>query len=402
MRRTILALLMIFCLLLAGSVSAEDAQPANEEKAGAVSMGDYLHRYPDQVISNEDGSVTEVFSGISFDAHNAFFDFLRAQKQKKTTRLFAATADFVYQDETGADLFPDLEHYELDGQNPVHYVVLKFVNGAVIYFRYDTAASEARITYPAGTYDERVRTAQEAYDNMVVLTNEGKISEAVREYRRIADPAQYAPAASLVSARSDLAAAISRYRFEVPGEYVSFGRYEQDGNKDNGPEAVEWLVLEADGGKSLLVSRYGLDRQCYNDTYQEVTWEECSLRKWLDGEFLKAAFNDSERNALAGDEAGQRVRLLTQEEALSVHCFADDESRRCVPTAYAVSKGVWVGRDGAGSCAWWLNSPGSLPSCAMRVSGDGTVRSTFVDYDEAAVRPAILIDLDSDYFKTGN
>lgn len=57
----------------------------------------------------------------------------------------------------------------------------------------------------------------------------------------------------------------------MAGDYITFGRYPQtaEGN-DNTP--IEWLVLEKDGQKALLISRYGLDHQQYHKNFVDVTW----------------------------------------------------------------------------------------------------------------------------------
>ena len=418
MKRTMLALLFIFSLLLAGFASAEGDAPAAVEKEAPVSMGDYLHRYPDQEITGEDGSVTEVYTGISPESHDGFLEYLKNQKQKLSCALFGATLDFEYLNESGGNLFPDAGHYELEGQTPIHCVVLRFsATGAVIHFRYDTAAKEARVIYPRGTYDRRTRNAREQYDRMTALAEEGKMNEAVQAYRQIDDPALYGPAAEYAASHPDLAAAISRFRFEVPGEIVSFGRYEQDGNPANGPEPIEWLVLDVLDGKSLLVSRYALDIVPYHTEYADVTWETASIRAWLNGDFLSSALDESERTAVltaevdnsaaqgkGGSAAGggnntlDSVFLLSYAEAWNY--FGTDELRLCSLTAYAAAraKALPDGPAVTGPYTWWLRSPGSLPSCAMRVAGDGSDRSAFVDYNEPAVRPAVWIDLTSDFF----
>ena len=38
------------------------------------------------------------------------------------------------------------------------------------------------------------------------------------------------------------------------GDTVVFGRYEQDNNMENGPEPIEWIVLNVDDGKALLLT----------------------------------------------------------------------------------------------------------------------------------------------------
>ena len=60
-------------------------------------------------------------------------------------------------------------------------------------------------------------------------------------------------------------------------------------------EDIEWLVLETKDGKVLVISKFALDCKQYNMTYTDVTWETCSLRKWLNSSFLDAAFSSEEK-----------------------------------------------------------------------------------------------------------
>ena len=85
----------------------------------------------------------------------------------------------------------------------------------------------------------------------------------------------------------------SRVYSVAAGDIVSFGTYEQDNNTSNGKENIEWLVLAKEGKRVLIISKYVLDCQQYNSTRTSVTWETCSLRKWLNETFLNAAFSSS-------------------------------------------------------------------------------------------------------------
>ena len=48
------------------------------------------------------------------------------------------------------------------------------------------------------------------------------------------------------------------------GDIISYGSYEQDADESNGKEPIEWLVLDVDGDKALMISKYGLDAKPYN------------------------------------------------------------------------------------------------------------------------------------------
>ena len=82
------------------------------------------------------------------------------------------------------------------------------------------------------------------------------------------------------------------------GYYITFGHYEQDNNLDNGKDTIEWQVLYLDrtNNRALVISRYALDCQPYNNENTNVTWETCSLRAWLNDEFLASAFSEDEQN----------------------------------------------------------------------------------------------------------
>ncbi len=84
------------------------------------------------------------------------------------------------------------------------------------------------------------------------------------------------------------------------GDIFTFGHYEQDNDLFQSDEPVDWLVLEVDeeNHKALLISRYGLDAKLYNATETNVTWETCTLRSWLNREFLNEAFSAEEQQAI--------------------------------------------------------------------------------------------------------
>ena len=188
---------------------------------------------------------------------------------------------------------------------------------------------------------------------------------------------------------------------------LSFGLYEQDGNASNGKENIEWILLTKENEKVLLISRYALDCQPYTTKWEEITWEACTLRKWLNNEFFNAAFSDEEKSMIitaavaadmnpkngtkAGADTKDKVFLLSIVEVENY--FVSDSERECSPTTYAKSNGVYVANNG--NCWWWLRSPGYLQSDAANVGSNGGVgyNGNYVNYESNAVRPAMWIDL---------
>ena len=94
------------------------------------------------------------------------------------------------------------------------------------------------------------------------------------------------------------------------GDTVLFGRWEQDGDPSNGPEPIEWIVAEQQDGASVLISSCTLDVRPFHGKAANVTWETSSLRAWLNGEFFRKAFSESEKESMiAASVAAERNPL---------------------------------------------------------------------------------------------
>ena len=197
---------------------------------------------------------------------------------------------------------------------------------------------------------------------------------------------------------------------------ITFGKYEQDNNLDNGKEDIEWLVLAKEEDRILVISKYALDCQRYNTANKGVTLETCTLRGWLNDTFLSKAFTDEESSMIPtvtvgadknpifqhidpGNVTQDQIFLLSITE--TEQYFSTDEARKCVPTIYAIAQGAETNDsykiDGKATCWWWLRSPGILADAAAGISNDGSVFSfgNRVDRGVNAVRPALWINLAS-------
>jgi len=199
------------------------------------------------------------------------------------------------------------------------------------------------------------------------------------------------------------------------GSTVTFGSYEQDNNVENGTEPIEWLVLAKDENRILIISRYALDCQQYNTSRKNVTWETCSLRKWLNETFFNVAFSKEEqeripnvtvstdKNTSSGKNSGNsttdQVFLLSILEAKNY--FSSAEVRKCAPTDYAVAQGVRTSDsykvNGRTACWWWLRSLGKdqISAASVYVSGSIYDSGNYFDVSSIAVRPALWLNYES-------
>lgn len=196
-----------------------------------------------------------------------------------------------------------------------------------------------------------------------------------------------------------------------------FGNYKQnaDGNGDFKKEPIKWRVLSREGNDAFLIADQNLDCKKYNETDESVTWETCTLRSWLNNDFLKAAFGPAEQQAIqtvnvdngteGGSDTTDRIYLPSIEEmtkstyGFSADYDAHDEKRRSKNTDYAKEQGAYtsgaVGYEGNGW--WWLRSPGESSDSAANVDDYGTVSRSgaYVDFAPYAVRPVLHVDLQS-------
>lgn len=208
---------------------------------------------------------------------------------------------------------------------------------------------------------------------------------------------------------------------------IYFGNYYQSNSSTKEP--IKWRVLSVKGNEAFVVADKALDCQPYNKTCEDVTWETCTLRKWLNNTFLDAAFDAEEQSAIkttnvvnednidwgteGGNATSDQIFLLSQNEVRNPkYGFNSEyktisETRQCKASAYAVANNCWTASiDGyAGNCYWWLRSPGVYFIVPARVNfvgwsddldDDGEID---VLEDIYGVRPALNLNLSSSSWK---
>jgi len=188
------------------------------------------------------------------------------------------------------------------------------------------------------------------------------------------------------------------------GEVVPFGGY-------------DWRVLEIRDGKALLLSDRVLERGAYNDSLGDLTWADCSLRKYLNNEFFNS-FSAEDRARITettlsnndnawyetagGSVTTDKIFLLSIEEV--VKYFGDSGQLANQPTDNGWP--VWQIDDRynnarvaveniRGASDWWLRSPGIQTDYAAFVDKNG-----YIDFmghgivvGNIGVRPALWVEV---------
>lgn len=193
-------------------------------------------------------------------------------------------------------------------------------------------------------------------------------------------------------------------RYEYYGEPTVFlGNYEQDGNRDNGPEPIEWLVLGAEGKNLLLVSKYGLDSRSYHSAGKSVKWETSEMRTWLNKDFYNTAFSGSPASyqfyyqsmfklyETPKSNISDKVFLLSEDEVEKY--LPKGEDRLCEPTPYAIQQNAYV-KNSSGTGWWLLRTLGKTNREVVNINTDGSINSdgAGVAVKRGLIRPAMWVN----------
>jgi hypothetical protein len=147
--------------------------------------------------------------------------------------------------------------------------------------------------------------------------------------------------------------------------------------------------LDKADNKLFIITSKIVEARAYNAVYRDTTWEQCTLRKYLNGEFYNK-FSETEKAIVAdtkvvnadnpsydtngGNDTTDKIFLLSIDEVKKY--FKDDNDR---------ALGSW----------WWLRSPGYTSRYAASVYYGGLVdvNGDIVDYGGGGVRPALWLNL---------
>ena len=168
------------------------------------------------------------------------------------------------------------------------------------------------------------------------------------------------------------------------GDKISFGSY-------------DWQVLYIKDNTALIITEYIIEQRAYHNAYKDITWADCSLRKYLNGEFydkftatdkskINRVLNNNPDNQWYGSKGGadtqDSIFLLSVEEVCKY--FGDSLSKLYNP---GKNQRYWFERKDENNCKriarlqgtewgswWWLRSPGRVNVKAVYIHGtDGNI-----------------------------
>ena len=185
------------------------------------------------------------------------------------------------------------------------------------------------------------------------------------------------------------------------GDKIIFGKY-------------EWRVLDVQSNMSLIITEDIIETRPYNGIRKEITWADCELRKYLNGDFYDK-FNEIEKSRLipiingnpdntwygttGGVDTQDNIFLLSVEEAVCKY-FGDSSS-------LLLNRGnrkYWFGRKDENNNKrvaklennaswWWLRSPGHVKRAAYIHGGGEVGLNGNGVQSRGGIRPALWLSL---------
>jgi len=165
----------------------------------------------------------------------------------------------------------------------------------------------------------------------------------------------------------------------VPGNTVRFGPY-------------NWRVLDVQSGNALMLSDRIIEKHRYNEKLSSITWADCTLRQYLNGEFYNI-FTQTEKSRIlkiktsnlcnpwfgtdGGKETEDNIFLLSAEEVIRYLGDSGQLRGKNPNNQYLIDDRFNNTRkaldiDGLASW-WWLRSPGEDSDFTAYVCATGMI-----------------------------
>lgn len=164
-------------------------------------------------------------------------------------------------------------------------------------------------------------------------------------------------------------------------------------------EPIEWVVLEKQEDKMLLISKDVLELKEFDENMTSA-WGSNSLRKWLIQDFLQKAFTNEERDRILATEitesgVSDKVFLLSKDE---IEKYLSSPKSRIAcrsPRTHKAYTAHYVAYFGGKESDYWLRTPAKKDEFVMYVDEKGKVHASgyFVINETCGVRPAIWVKI---------
>jgi len=266
---------------------------------------------------------------------------------------------------------------------------LKYIISSSTYIK----SLESRVNVLEETFEEAIEELEEIFEKQRSCNenHEHAIAQLQKKLEQTAEVKGESPPRQKIRLPDRLPPERPRIQLQIRdpliGSVIPLGEY-------------KWRVLDIQKGQALLLSEFVLGKRPYHNQAEDITWEKCTLRHYLNNNcYNKLPANDRGRIAkkvianydnpefatIGGNITSDRIFLLSVEEMRE---YLGDVSIN------VNSKRIAKDMTG-GACWWWLRSPGNSGIRATFVSDGGYVflGGTYVSAASGGVRPALWLNL---------
>lgn len=196
------------------------------------------------------------------------------------------------------------------------------------------------------------------------------------------------------------------------GDRIIFDRY-------------EWRVLDVKSNAALIITEDIVEKRPYHDSYKDITWADCELRKYLNGEFhdkfmevnksrILTVTNKNSDNPWFGTNGGEDTQdsiFLLDIEDVVCRYFGDSSEKL---RNRSKKQNYWFQNKDENNSKriakfkgydywWWLRSPGRIdrvaayihgsPGGCVGINGNSVFFRSFGPERDGGVRPALWMSL---------
>lgn len=168
-----------------------------------------------------------------------------------------------------------------------------------------TAKNEEYVTtYLLSEYEDNITNKKEKIKTIEMLLNPIDKNEILSKIKRVKPVSEYEiktiDKEGYNQKKKNSNIDVKNYDIINNVETISFGRYEQDNNIENGKEPIEWIIMAKKDGKAYLTSKYILDYIEFDKTNDEnkeikgIRYQDTYMYHQIFKSFIPTAFTDEE------------------------------------------------------------------------------------------------------------
>ena len=200
---------------------------------------------------------------------------------------------------------------------------------------------------------------------------------------------------------------VAKYKYDD----MWFGTYPQNDTSGNQYEPIRWKIITQNENEALLIPEKIIDDQAYHNS-SNITWENCSIRSWLNNTFITGAFTSNQISVIlektihttgapsySDSDTLEKVFLLSTSEIDGYSGIMGSATAQATPYAKAKNGSALKVRDG--NSPWWLRNLYSSNEAYM-VDYNGYLPWIYAPvYNKfyGGVRPVFYINLQSPTFQ---